>query len=266
MKIGECNIASKTALMGILNVTPDSFSDGGCYDVLESAMSQVESMIKSGVDVIDIGGESTRPGATFVTAQEEIERVVPVIKAIKKRYSIPISIDTYKTETAKAALEAGADILNDVWAGLYDGQMMSLAAEKNVPYILMHNQENEIYSDITQEVVSFLKERIQVALDTGVCKQNIWIDPGFGFAKSAEDNIKLLKELDKITEIGYPVLFGISRKRTVDTLLGGNTSFLKRDMGTAALTSYALMKGCQMVRVHNVEVNRDIVKVINQLI
>lgn len=176
-----------------------------------------------------------------------------------------MSIDTYKTETARAALGAGADILNDVWAGLYDGKMLALAAEKNVPIILMHNQEEEKYDNITKEVCDFLTERAQAALDAGVALENIWIDPGFGFAKNEAQNIELLKGLDAVCKLGYPVLFGISRKRTVDYLLGGGTLAADRDMGTAALSAWAVAKGCQIVRVHNVDVNRDIVKVISQL-
>ena len=186
-------------------------------------MAQVERMIAQGAAIIDVGGESTRPGAEFVTEEEEIARIVPVIQAIKAKYDVLISIDTYKTATARAALEAGADILNDVWAGLYDGQMLALAAEKNVPIILMHNQKEEVYNDVTEDVCTFLSQRAQAALEAGVAKDNIWIDPGFGFAKNVQHNIDLLKGLDKVVALGYPVLFGISRKRVVDYLLGGNT-------------------------------------------
>lgn len=266
MRIGNRDFKAKAVIMGILNITPDSFSDGGSYITVDSALEQAGKMIEAGVDIIDIGGESTRPNATFVTAQDEIDRVVPIIKAIKAHYDVLISIDTYKTETAKAALEAGADILNDVWAGLYDGQMMALAAEKGVPYILMHNQEKEGYANVTEEVATFLQDRVQVALDSGIAKEAIWIDPGFGFAKSAQDNVELLKHLDRITGLGYPVLFGISRKRTVDALLGGGRAMEDRDQATAALSAYAVLKGCQMVRVHNVEANKDVVAVISQLV
>lgn len=266
VKIGKKEFPEKALIMGILNVTPDSFSDGGQYSSLEKALQQAETMIKAGVHVIDIGGESTRPGAEFVMAEDEINRIVPVIKAIKEKYDVLISIDTYKTQTASAALEAGADILNDVWAGLYDGQMMALAAEWQVPYMLMHNQDEEGYDDITAEVLAFLKERTQAALDAGITKENIWIDPGYGFAKSAQDNIDLLKSLEQITALDYPVLFGISRKRTVVSLLDGETDIAERDQATAALSAYAIMKGVQMVRVHNVDANRAVVKVINQLI
>ena len=259
-------LASQSGLiMGILNVTPDSFSDGGEYVTLSSAMQQVEQLLADGADVIDVGGESTRPGADFVSAEEEIRRVVPIIRAIKERFDCLVSIDTYKTETAEAALKAGADMINDVWAGLYDGGMIDLAAKYQVPIILMHNQKDEVYQDIVAEVTSFLQERANLAKKAGLSQDKIWLDPGFGFAKTAEQNVTLLKGLDQVTGLGYPVLFGISRKRTVDFLLGGNTKPLDRDMGTAALSAYAISKGCRMVRVHNVAVNRDIVKVIGQL-
>ncbi|MGT2928878.1 dihydropteroate synthase [Streptococcus dentasini] len=266
MKIGQFDIAGKACIMGVLNVTPDSFSDGGSYLTVDAALKQVEEMIAADAAIIDVGGESTRPGANFVSQEEEIARIVPIIKAIKANYDILVSVDTYKTGTAKAALIAGADILNDVWAGLYDGEMLALAASNQVPIILMHNQKDEIYKDITQDVADFLTQRAQAALEAGVPKENIWIDPGFGFAKNAQQNLDLLKGLDRITGLGYPVLFGISRKRVVDYLLGGNTQAVERDMGTAALSAYAIEKGCQIVRVHNVGANRDIVKVISQLV
>ena len=266
MKIGKHDIDGKACIMGVLNVTPDSFSDGGSYTSIEKALEQAEKMIAEGAKIIDVGGESTRPGYTFVEAADEINRVVPVIKALKEKFDILVSIDTYKTETARAALEAGADILNDVWAGLYDGEMLALAAEKNVPIILMHTQKEEKYDNITKEVCDFLAERAQAALDAGITKENIWIDPGFGFAKNEAQNIELLQGLDAVCQLGYPVLFGISRKRTVDYLLGGGTAALERDMGTAALSAWAIAKGCQIVRVHNVDLNRDIVKVISQLV
>ena len=241
MFIGKHEIAGKACIMGILNVTPDSFSDGGDFDTIEDALAQVERMISQGASIIDVGGESTRPGAEFVTEEEEIARIVPIIQAIKEKYDVLISIDTYKTATARAALEAGADILNDVWAGLYDGQML-------------------------ENVCTFLSQRTQAALEAGVAKENIWIDPGFGFAKNVQHNIDLLRGLDKVVGLGYPVLFGISRKRVVDFLLGGNIPAKDRDQGTAALSAYAVSKGCQIVRVHNVEANRDVVKTISGIL
>lgn len=266
MKIGTHELDAKACIMGVLNVTPDSFSDGGSYITVEKALKQAEQMIAAGAQVIDVGGESTRPGASFVDAEEEIHRVLPVIKALKERFDVLVSIDTYKTQTARAALEAGADILNDVWAGLYDGDRLALAAEKKVPIMLMHNQKEESYQDITQDVCDFLSQRAQAALEAGVPAECIWLDPGFGFAKNEQQNVELLKGLDKVCQLGFPVLFGISRKRTVDYLLGGGTLASERDMGTAALSAWAIAKGCQMVRVHNVDLNRDLVRVISQLV
>lgn len=265
MKIGKFNVEGNVAIMGILNVTPDSFSDGGSYTELEKALEQVRVMIDQGAKIIDVGGESTRPGFEFVPVKDEIDRIVPVVKAIKERFNVLVSIDTYKTETARAALDAGADILNDVWAGLYDGHMLDLAAEYQVPIILMHNQEEERYTNVVEDVCKFLEERAEQALAAGLSKENIWIDPGFGFAKNVEQNIDLLKGLDQVCQLGYPVLFGISRKRVVDALLGGGTKALERDKGTAALSAFAINKGCQIVRVHNVAENKDIVTVLGQL-
>lgn len=258
-------LANQVTIMGILNVTPDSFSDGGNYNEVEAALVQVEKLLADGATVIDVGGESTRPGASFVSEEEEIARVVPIIRAIKENYDCLVSIDTYKTGTARAALEAGADILNDVWAGLYDGEMLALAAEYQVPIILMHNQKEESYEDVVVEVKNFLAERAQAALDAGISANQIWLDPGFGFSKNVQHNLDLLQGLDQITGLGYPILFGISRKRVVDYLLGGNSLPTDRDQATAALSAWSVQKGCKMVRVHNVAANRDIVKVWEQL-
>lgn len=260
------DLANQVTIMGILNVTPDSFSDGGHYNEVEAALVQVEKLLADGATVIDVGGESTRPGASFVSEEEEIARVVPIIRAIKENYDCLVSIDTYKTGTARAALEAGADILNDVWAGLYDGEMLALAAEYQVPIMLMHNQKEESYADVVGEVKSFLAERAQAALAAGIAADKIWLDPGFGFSKNVQHNLDLLQGLDQITGLGYPVLFGISRKRVVDYLLGGNSLPTDRDQATAALSAWAIQKGCKMVRVHNVAANRDIVKVWDQLV
>lgn len=265
MKIGKHKISGNACIMGILNVTPDSFSDGGKFNGIEKALKQVEQLLNDGASIIDVGGESTRPGANFVTVQEEIERVVPIIKAIKANFNCLISIDTYKTETAEAALDAGADILNDVWAGLYDGKMFELAAKRDVPIILMHNQDDENYQDVTTDVCEFLVQRAHLALEEGIKKENIWIDPGFGFSKSNHQNIELLQHLEKVCQLGYPVLFGISRKRVVDYLLGGNTKPTDRDQATASLSAWAIQKGCQIVRVHNVAANKDLVRVTSQL-
>ncbi|HEM4814774.1 dihydropteroate synthase [Streptococcus suis] len=259
------DLTNQVTIMGILNVTPDSFSDGGNYNEVEAALVQVEKLLADGATVIDVGGESTRLGATFVSEEDEIARVVPIIRAIKERFNCLVSIDTYKTGTARAALEAGADILNDVWAGLYDGDMLALAAEYKVPIMLMHNQKEESYVDVVGEVKNFLAERAQAALDAGVTADKIWLDPGFGFSKNVQHNLDLLQGLDQITGLGYPVLFGISRKRVVDYLLGGNSLPTDRDQATAALSAWAVQKGCKMVRVHNVAANRDIVKVWDQL-
>lgn len=197
-------LANQVTIMGILNVTPDSFSDGGHYNEVESALVQVEKLLAEGATVIDVGGESTRPGATFVSEEDEIARVVPIIRAIKENYDCLVSVDTYKTGTARAALEAGADILNDVWAGLYDGDMLALAAEYKVPIILMHNQKDESYADVVGEVKNFLAERAQAALDAGVSADQIWLDPGFGFSKNVQHNLISYKVWNRLLLLVIP--------------------------------------------------------------
>ena len=254
MNIGPYHIDGKAAIMGILNVTPDSFSDGGQYDSVESALKQAEQLIADGAAIIDIGGESTRPGASFVSEEEEIKRVVPAIRAIREAFpDVLLSIDTYKTPVARAALEAGVNQLADTVRVTLGPKGRNVVLEKS-------------YDDVTQDVCDFLSERVQVAREAGVPEENIWIDPGFGFPKNEAQNIELLKGLERVTSLGYPVLFGISRKRTVNYLLGGNRDMLERDQGTVALTAWALMKGCRIVRVHNVKANKDLVKVIEQLV
>ena len=208
MFIGKHEIAGKACIMGILNVTPDSFSDGGDFDTIEDALAQVERMISQGASIIDVGGESTRPGAEFVTEEEEIARIVPIIQAIKEKYDVLISIDTYKTATARAALEAGADILNDVWAGLYDGQMLALSAEKNVPIILMHNQKEEKYNDVTENVCTFLSQRTQAALEAGVAKENIWIDPALVLPRMFNTILTCLGAWTKLLDLGILFFLG----------------------------------------------------------
>ncbi len=209
MFIGKHEIAGKACIMGILNVTPDSFSDGGDFVTIEDALAQVERLVAQGASIIDVGGESTRPaGAEFVTEEEEIARIVPVIQAIKAKYDVLISIDTYKTGTARAALEAGADILNDVWAGLYDGQMLALAAEKNVPIILMHNQKEEKYSDVTENVCTFLSQRTQAALEAGVAKENIGLILALVFLKMFNTILTCLGAWTKLLDLGILFFLG----------------------------------------------------------
>lgn len=258
MKIGnkEFDLKERTYVMGILNITPDSFSDGGKFNELGKALKRVQEMIEEGADIIDIGGESTRPGFEVVEAEEEINRVVPVIKAIKEKFDIPISIDTYKSETAKAAIEAGADIINDIWGFRKDKNMAKLCAEKNVPCILMHNRDNAEYTDIMKDIKEDLIESINIALDAGVKRENIILDPGIGFAKSLEENLKVMNNIEKIKELGFPILLGTSRKSMIGLTL--NLPKDERLEGTLATTVLGITKGCEFIRVHDIKENKRV--------
>lgn len=258
MKIGnkEFDLKERTYVMGILNITPDSFSDGGKFNELGKALKRVQEMIEEGADIIDIGGESTRPGFEVVEAEEEINRVVPVIKAIKEKFDIPISIDTYKSETARAAIEAGADIINDIWGFKKDKNMAKLCAEKNVPCILMHNRDNAEYTDIMKDIKEDLIESINIALDAGVERENIILDPGIGFAKSLEENLKVMNNIEKINELGFPILLGTSRKSMIGLTL--NLPKDERLEGTLATTVLGITKGCEFIRVHDIKENKRV--------
>ncbi len=256
---------NKPLIMGILNVTPDSFSDGGKYSGLDDALMQVERMLAEGVDIIDIGGESTRPGSDSVTPEEQIQRVIPVITAIRQQLKSPvlISIDTTSSTVAKAALDAGATIINDVSAGQEDVALFTLAAQTEVPIILMHSQgtpktmqDNPYYDDVVQDVIKALKDRINAALKAGIKKENIAIDPGIGFGKRKQDNLDLLAHLKTLVELGFPVLLGTSRKRFMGTLCKV-TEPSELVTATAVTTALGVMAGVQMFRVHDVKENRQ---------
>ena len=255
----------KPLIMGILNVTPDSFSDGGKYTGIDDALQQVERMLTEGVDIIDIGGESTRPGSDSVAATDQLQRVTPVITAIREQLksAILISIDTTSSAVAKAALAAGADIINDVSAGQDDEAMMALAAQQDVPIILMHRQgtpktmqDNPYYDDVVREVIDALKKRIDTALKAGIKKENIAIDPGIGFGKRKQDNLDLLAHLDTLVASGFPVLLGTSRKRFMGTLCDV-TEPSELVTATAVTTALGVMAGVQIFRVHDIKENRQ---------
>lgn len=256
MKIGNkvINFDERTYVMGILNVTPDSFSDGGNYNEVDAAVKRAKEMVEEGADIIDIGGESTRPGADYVSEEEEIERVVPIIKAIKKELDVLISIDTYKSKTAEAAIKAGADIINDVWGFKKDSNMAKVAAEYNVPCILMHNREPKPYKNLMKDLIDDLIESINIALDAGVKRENIILDPGIGFAKTYEENLIVMDNLEKIVDLGFPVLLATSRKSMIGLAL--DLPVNERVEGTVSTTVIGIMKGCRMVRVHDVLENK----------
>ena len=255
MKIGNkiFEPSEKTYVMGILNVTPDSFKDGGSYTSIDKAMEQTEKMIQQGADIIDVGGESTRPGHVQIGDEEEIKRVVPVIREIKKKFDIPVSIDTYKSAVAKAALEAGADLLNDIWGFRYDEKMAELAAEYDVPVCLMHNRDNLDYDDFMEDVKKDLQISLDIAEKYGVKKENIMLDPGVGFGKTYEQNLMVMNHLEEIVDMGYPVLLGTSRKSVIGLTL--DLPVDEREEGTLATSVLGAIKGCQFVRVHDVEKN-----------
>lgn len=244
----------KTYVMGILNVTPDSFSDGGNYNGIKKALYHAEEMIAEGVDIIDVGGESTKPDYTQISPGEEISRVLPVIMAIKERYDIPISIDTYKAEVAKEAVDAGADLINDIWGLKYDKGMAEVVKETGVCVCLMHNRGNMEYDNFMTDVMTDLEASILIAKNAGIPHDKIMIDPGIGFAKSVEMNLMCINKLEEFKSLSYPVLLGASRKSVIGRSL--NLPINEREEGTIAATVIAVMKGCQFVRVHNVRANK----------
>ncbi len=255
MKIGKRNfdVKNNTYLMGILNVTPDSFSDGGKYDGLSQALFRVEEMLAQGMDILDIGGESTRPGYAAVSEEEEITRVVPVIEAVKARFDVPVSLDTYKSKVAKAGILAGADMINDIWGLKYDADMGAVIARADIPCCLMHNRKEAIYDNFMEDVAADLAGTIRLAGDAGIAEDKIILDPGIGFAKTYEQNLELLNRLEELRIFGYPVLLGASRKSVIGLTL--DLPVEERLEGTLVTTVMAVMKGCAFVRVHDIKEN-----------
>lgn len=256
MRIGtkDFDLENEIYIMGILNVTPDSFSDGGSWNQLDRALSHTEEMIRDGAAIIDVGGESTRPGYVKISDEEEISRVAPVISAIRERFDIPVSVDTYKSGVARAALAAGADLINDIWGLKYDPAMAGVIAEAKVPCCLMHNREQADYADYLTEVQGDLKETVRLAHAAGIADNQIILDPGIGFGKTYEQNLLLMKHLEIISELGYPVLLGTSRKSMIGLTL--NLPKDEREEGTLVTTVMAVQKHMAFVRVHDVEKNR----------
>jgi dihydropteroate synthase len=255
MQIGthEVDTDRKVYVMGILNVTPDSFSDGGKWNDRDAALFHTEQMIADGAAIIDVGGESTRPGYTMISDEEEIARTAPIIEAIKSRFDIPISIDTYKSGVAEAAVNAGADLVNDIWGLKYDENMAALIAEKNVACCLMHNRKEAEYSDFMEDMLADLKETVALAKKAGIADDKIILDPGVGFAKSYENNLEAIQKVGRLKELGYPVLLGTSRKSVVGLTL--DTEKNERVEGTLVTTVFGVQQGCAFVRVHDVKEN-----------
>ncbi|HDM08739.1 MAG TPA: dihydropteroate synthase [Candidatus Omnitrophica bacterium] len=261
----------RTFIMGILNITPDSFSDGGKYLDISKAVDRAMEMVDQGVDIIDIGGESTRPGAKSVSVDEELQRVIPVITAIRKKINIPLSIDTQKAEVAKQAIKAGADIINDVSALRFDPMMAEVVRKFNVPVILMHMkgrprtmQRAPKYGDVVSEIYNFLANRIEWAKQRGIDEDKIIIDPGIGFGKTLEHNLEILRRLREFRSLGRPILIGTSRKSFIGMIL--NLPPQERLNGTLASCALAIANGADILRVHDVKEVKELAKVMDRLV
>ena len=241
-------------IMGILNVTPDSFSDGGKYRNLDKALCHTRQMLAEGADIIDVGGESARPGYTLISDEEEIERTARVIEAIKKEFDVPVSLDTYKSGVAKAGIEAGADLINDIWGLKWDGTMAEVLAESGVAACLMHNRRDTDYGDFLEDVMADLQETMDLAAEAGMAKEKIMLDPGIGFAKDLNQNLKMMKHLELMSRWDVPVLLGTSRKSMIGLTLDLPSD--QRVEGTVATTVCGYMKGCRFFRVHDVKENK----------
>lgn len=258
-------LGNRTLVMGILNVTPDSFSDGGRYNRRDEAIRHAEEMIAAGADIIDIGGESTRPGHNPVGAEEELERVVPIVEALHRVMpQVPLSVDTYKAIVARESLQVGAHIINDVWGFKADPEMAEVAARFDCPAIIMHNRHHRNYNALMQDVADDLLESIKIARDAGVRDDNVILDPGIGFAKDYEENLKVMQSLDKLVELGFPMLLGTSRKRFIRTTLDLPVDELV--LGTAATVALGIAQGCQIVRVHDVKEIKQTVQMCDAIV
>lgn len=265
MKIGnrEFDTANHTYIMGILNVTPNSFSDGGKWDTYDAAMRHAERLIADGADILDIGGESTRPGYQQITVNEEVARVVPLIAAVKKNFDIPVSIDTYKSDVAEAALMVGADLINDIWGFKFDERMASLARSYRVSCCLMHNRKEAVYQDFFKEVYQDLEECIHIAKKAGIEDDKIILDPGIGFGKTYEMNLEIMRNLKRFDTLGYPMLLGASRKSMIGLAL--NLPVSEREEGTIVSTVLAALGGYGFVRVHDVKKNRRAIQMLEAI-
>jgi len=252
-------------IMGILNVTPDSFSDGGKYTTVENAVVQAVRMEREGAAIIDVGGESTRPGHKEVSVNEEISRVVPVIKALQNKISVPLSIDTSKARVAEAAIKAGASLINDVWGFKKDGEMAEVAAHYNVPCCLMHNREKAVYNNDTlwNEIKTDLMQSVHIALSSGVKKEQIILDPGIGFGKTVDHNLTVMKHLGEMNTLGYPWILGASRKSMIGKTL--DLPVTERLEGTLVTTIIGVQNGASLIRVHDVKENIRALKMVNAI-
>ena len=262
MNIGgrEFDLEHEAYIMGILNVTPDSFSDGGKWNEIDKTLRHVEEMIQDGAAIIDIGGESTRPGYTRISVEEEVMRVVPVVEKIKERFDIPVSVDTYKASVAEQAIKAGADMINDIWGFKGDAAMAGVAAKYDIPCCIMHNRDTKMrpYNDFIEDVINDLKGCINIGLSAGLKRDKIITDPGIGFGKTLEENLIMMNNLECLKCLGCPVLLGTSRKSMIGLTL--DLPVEERLEGTIATTVLGIMKGCSIIRVHDVKENHRALK------
>lgn len=259
----EFDTTHNTYIMGILNVTPDSFSDGGRYEQLDAALFHARKMIDDGADILDVGGESTRPGHVRISDAEEISRVVPVIERLKQEFDVPISVDTYKSAVAEAAIRAGADLVNDIWGLKYDKKMASVIAENHVACCLMHNRDQAVYKNFTEDFLSDMRQCVDIADTAGISRDKIILDPGVGFGKTYEMNLEIIRRLEILHELKLPILLGTSRKSVIGLTLDLPAD--QREEGTLVTTVYAVQKGCAFVRVHDVEKNKRAIRMTQAL-
>ena len=260
----------RTLMMGIINITPDSFSDGGEVTDISSAIFKAQSLIDQGVDILDLGAESTRPDSKTISQEIELARLQPIIIALRKKFpQVPLSVDTYKSSVAKIAIEAGADIINDVEGARWEvtgnsSAMAKVAAQLKCPLILMHRRKEANYKDFWPEILSDLKSSINFSLDAGVTPEQLWLDPGFGFGKTPQQNLMLVRNLEKITALGFPVMLGASRKSTLGLVLNEKDS-LNREEGNEVTATWGIAQGCHMIRAHDFSRLRKVIQMADAL-
>lgn len=253
----EFDVKNNVYIMGILNVTPDSFSDGGNFNSIDKALFHTEEMIAQGADIIDVGGESTRPGYSKISDQEEIERVAPILSAIRQRFDVPVSLDSYKSNVVRANL-GQIDMINDIWGLKYDSEMANVVSKSELPYCLMHNRKNSEYNNFFDDFIADIKESLEIAENAGIKKENIILDGGVGFAKSYEQNLQVINRTDELCKLSFPVMVATSKKSVIGLTLDNQLS--ERTIGTVATTVIGVMKGASFVRVHDISENCDAVK------
>lgn len=259
----EIEIGKRTYIMGILNMTPDSFSDGGKYNTLEKGMERALKMIEDGADIIDVGGESSRPGYKPVTAEEELRRINDIVKKLREVNTI-VSVDTMKSKVAEESLKNGAHIINDIWGLQRDPDMAKVVADYGAGVVIMHNKDVAEYDDVLKDVISFLEKSIDIALKAGIKEENIMIDPGIGFGKTLEHNLTLMKRLDELKVLGFPILLGTSRKSMIGHVLKLDVN--ERVEGTAATVAIGISKGADIVRVHDVKEMARVAKMTDAMV